>query len=106
MIYPGNWHGQVLNDALQEEPALVLSCYSYGWMLRKQHGGAISEYPVDPAAIATALAANITFDTGVLDGGTLLVRQAGVTRLVVGYRKPQLTGLFIEGRAVGKSVGR
>jgi len=66
-------------------------------MLRKQEGELITEYPVDPAQIALVLAAKVTFDTGLLGGNTLLVRQDGVKRTVVEYRPPQKTGLFLDG---------
>jgi PRTRC genetic system protein B len=89
--------GRVLMAALTEQPSLVLSFYSYGVMLRKQSDGRITEHPVDPAQIAVALAAKVTFDTGLLGGNTLLVRQDGVKRTVVEYRPPQKTGLFFEG---------
>lgn len=75
----------------------MMSFYSFGLMLRKVEGERITEYPVDPAQIASALAAKITFDTGLLDGNTLLVRQDGVKKTVAGYRPPQKTGLFFEG---------
>ncbi|MBK8027662.1 MAG: hypothetical protein IPK19_41355 [Chloroflexi bacterium] len=83
--------------ALTEQPSLLLSFYSYGVMLRKTDGGVTHEYPVDPAQIALALAAKVTFDTGLLGGNTLLVRQDGVKRTVVEYRPPQKTGVFLEG---------
>lgn len=67
-------------------------------MLRRQEGGLITEYPVDPAQIAVALAAKVRFDTGLLAGDILLVRQDGTRRTVVGYRSPSRTGLFLEGR--------
>lgn len=66
-------------------------------MLRKQEGELATEYPVDPAQIALALAAKVTFDTGLLTGNTLLVRQDGVKRTVVDYRPPHKTGLFLDG---------
>jgi PRTRC genetic system protein B len=75
----------------------VLSFYSYGVMLRKQEGSIIQEYPVDPAQLALALAARVTFDTGLLESSTLLVRQDGVKKLVVEYRPPQKSGLFFDG---------
>jgi len=65
-------------------------------MLRKQEGDVITEYPVDPAHIAQALAAKVTFDTGLLGGNTLLVRQDGVKKTVVEYRPPQHTGIFLD----------
>jgi len=51
----------------------------------------------DPAQVALALAAKVTFDTGLISGNTLLVRQNGVKRTVVDYRPPQKTGLFLDG---------
>jgi hypothetical protein len=66
-------------------------------MLRKREGDAVTEYAVDPAQVAVALAAKITFDTGLISGDTLLVRQEGVKKTVVEYRKAQLTGVFLDG---------
>lgn len=57
----------------------------------------MTEYAVDPAQIATVLAAKVTFDTGLLGGDTLLVRQEGVEKVVVEYRRGQYTGLYLEG---------
>jgi hypothetical protein len=45
---------------------LILSFYSFGVMLRKTEGELTQEFPVDPAQIALALAAKVTFDTGLL----------------------------------------
>jgi len=36
-----------LTTALTEPPALILSFYSYGVLLRKQDGEVVTEYPVD-----------------------------------------------------------
>ncbi len=66
-------------------------------MLRKTEGELTQEYPVDPAQIALALAAKVTFDTGLLGGNTLLVRQDGVKKTIVEYRQPQKTGIFLDG---------
>jgi hypothetical protein len=63
-----DWHGRVLQTALNEEPSLSLDFYSYGVMLRKREGDMLTEYPVDPAQVAVALAAKVTFDTGLLSG--------------------------------------
>lgn len=52
---------------------------------------------MDPAQIALALSARVTFDTGFLGGNTLLVRQDGLKKTVVEYRPPQKTGLFLDG---------
>lgn len=57
----------------------------------------VTEYPVDPAQIAAALAAKVSFDTGLLGGNTLLVRQDGLKKLIMEYRPPMKTGLFLDG---------
>ena len=90
-------NNHALTTALTEPPSLILSFYSYGVLLRKQEGELVTEYPVDPAQIALALAAKVTFDTGLLGGNTLIVRQNGVKRTVVDYRPPQKTGIFLDG---------
>jgi hypothetical protein len=86
--------------ALTEKPSLILSFYSYGLMLRKQEGEIVTEYPVDPAQVAVALAAKVTFDTGLLGGNTLLVRQEGVKKTVIEYRPPGKVGLFLDGSEI------
>ncbi|MBW7880996.1 MAG: hypothetical protein H3C32_17005 [Anaerolineae bacterium] len=90
-------NGHALKTALTEQPSLTLSFYSFGVMLRKADGETVTEYPVDPAQVAATLAAKVTFDTGLLGGNTLLVRQDGVQRTIVEYRPPQIAGLFLEG---------
>ena len=65
--------------------------------MRKREGDAITEYAVDPAQVAVALAAKVTFDTGLLSGDTLLVRTEGVRKTVVEYRKAQKTGVYLDG---------
>jgi len=86
-----------LTQALQEQPNLTLEFYSYGVLLRKRDGDTVTEYAVDPGQIALALAAKITFDTGLLGEETLLVRQDGVKRVVVEYRSARKTGLYLDG---------
>lgn len=97
MTLASDWNGHLLATAMAEQPSLILSFYSFGVMLRKQEGAAVSEYPVDAAHVAAALASKTRFDTGLLDGNTLLVRQEGVKRTVVEYRPPGKTGIFLEG---------
>lgn len=92
-----DWSGRRLTAALQERPSLSLEFYSYGILLRKCSGDTVQEYPVDAQHVATALAAKITFDTGLMTDEILLVRQEGVKRTVVGYRPAQKTGLYLEG---------
>ncbi|HUN08210.1 MAG TPA: hypothetical protein PLQ56_16510 [Aggregatilineales bacterium] len=91
------WSGMLLSSALTERPSLLLAFYSFGVMLHKRDGERVQEYAVDPAQVALALSARITFDTGLLGGNTLLVRQDGVRKLIVEYRPPGKTGLFLDG---------
>lgn len=65
--------------------------------MRKCEGDAITEFAVDPAQVAVALAAKVTFDTGLLSGDTLLVRTEGVKKTVVEYRKAQKSGVYLDG---------
>ncbi len=92
-----DWHGRTLQTALNELTSLSLDFYSYGVLLRKREGGAVTEFAVEPAQVAVALAAKVTFNTGLLSGDTLLVRQEGVKKTVVEYRKPQKTGIYLDG---------
>lgn len=97
MIAQHDWHGRTLQAALNEQPSLSLDFYSYGVLLRKREGDAVTEYAVDPAQVALALAAKVTFDTGLISGDTLLVRQEGVKKIVVEFRKAQKTGVYLDG---------
>ncbi|MEO1666746.1 MAG: hypothetical protein AAFU54_19060 [Chloroflexota bacterium] len=74
--------------------------YSFGWMLRKRDPdtGGIQDYPVDPQEIATALAAEMEFTTGFIPDDILYHKQVGTKQTVVGYRKQQKTGLWLDGR--------
>ena len=90
-------NGQTLNTALNEQPELSLSFYSYGCILRKREGDSISEYPVDPQQVALMLATKVTFDTGLLDPSILTMRQDGAKQTVVGFRKRCKTGIWLEG---------
>ena len=96
MSQPSDWNGRALATALTEQPSLILSFYSFGVMLRKTDGEVTQEYPIDPAQVALALAAKVTFDTGLLGGNTLLVRQDGVKKTIVEYRPPGKTGVFLD----------
>lgn len=91
-----DWHGRTLQGVMSEEPSLSLNFYSFGVTLRKREGEQVSEYPIDPAQAAVALAARVTFDTGLLTGDTVYIHMEGVTKTVVEYRKPQMTGIFLD----------
>jgi hypothetical protein len=81
---------------MSEEPQISLNFYSFGVTVRKREGEQVSEYPVDPAQAAVALAARVTFTTGLLTGDTLYIHMEGVSRTIVEYRKPQMTGVFLD----------
>lgn len=98
------WHGRALHSAMSEEPSLSLHFYSFGVTLRKREGEQVNEYPIDPAQAAVALAAKVTFNTGLLTGDTVYIHIEGVSKTVVEYRKPQMTGIFLEGVDVPLSV--
>ncbi len=88
----------LLASALQMTPTVTLSFYPFGVIMRRQTAdGGWTEYPVDPAQIAQALAEKTQFDTGILSGNTICVKTEGVKRLVAVYRPPQRTALRIEG---------
>jgi len=93
-----DWHGRTLQTALQEQPALQLSFYSFGVILRKvTDNGGVIEHPVDPQAISRALSDKTCFSTGVLSDDILYVQQEGVKETIVSYRKRQRTGIWMEG---------
>lgn len=89
---------------MNEEPNLSLNFYSFGVTLRKREGDQISEYPIDPAQAAVALAAKVTFNTGLLTGDTVYIHMEGVSKTIVEYRKPQITGLFFDDADVALRV--
>jgi hypothetical protein len=91
------WHNRTLRAALNEQPQLSLDFYSYGVLMRKREGDAVTEYAVDPAQVANVLAAKVGFETGLLSVDTLLVRSLGVRKTVVEYRRGQMTGVYLDG---------
>jgi hypothetical protein len=97
MNQPLDWNGRVLNAALQEQPSLILSFYSYGVMMQKRTEHGMSEYPVDPEQVALALSEKVGFNSGLLSENSLLVRTVGVQKTVVEFRRGQKTGLWLDG---------
>lgn len=65
--------------------------------MRRRTEAGETEYPVSPDDVATALAARMTFDTGILPPDTLCVLAEGATRTVAAYRRPGKTALWLEG---------
>lgn len=87
-----------MQEALCETPQLSLSFYSYGILLRKAtENGAYVEYAVDAVQVAQALAAKLSFDTGILGGDVLWVHKDGMRETVISFRQAQKTGIWIEG---------
>src|SRR4051812_29014390 len=79
-------------------PTLQLSFYPYGVIMRRPtEEGGFTEYAVDPAQVAEALAAKTSFDTGILNPNTICIMVEGIRRIVVEYRRPQRTAVFIDG---------
>lgn len=89
---------QALDAAGQALPLLSLTFYQHAIILQRLSGpDKGTEFPVDPAAVAQALAAKIEFSTGLLNPNTVYVGQSGVKRKVVEYRPPQVTAIWLEG---------
>src|ERR1041385_7868067 len=87
-----------LEAAVQELPHLTLNFYSYGILMRRRlESGGETEYAVSPEQLATALSAKVRFETGLLSGDTLYLATEGIQKIVVEYRKPQKTALFLDG---------
>jgi hypothetical protein len=59
--------------------------------------GTCTEYPVSPTAIAEALAATLSLDSGLLGEEALCIRLKGNAQMVCEYRRPAKTALWLEG---------
>src|SRR5258706_8220820 len=87
-----------LDQAIQEPPRLTLNFYSYGILMRQRRDdGGETEYAVSPEQLATALSAKVRFETGLLSSNTLYLATEGIQKIVVEYRRPQKTALFLDG---------
>jgi hypothetical protein len=87
-----------LEEAVQEQPRLTLNFYSYGILMRQQRDdGSQTEYAVSPEQLATVLSTKVRFESGLLSGRTVCVCAEGIKRIVVDYRAPQKTALFLDG---------
>lgn len=65
--------------------------------MRKETDKGVTEFPVSPEDVATALAARATFSTGLILPNTLYIMADGARRTIVEYRPPQKTTLWFEG---------
>lgn len=85
---------------MAKKPLAILSFYDFGIMMRTADGDAQTEYAVSAEDVAAALASNLPepeFNTGLIAETTIFVAEKGAARLVVDYRPPQKTGLYLEG---------
>lgn len=85
-----------IDSIMQQTPYLSLNFYTFGMTIRKDDGNCITEYPVDPGQVGITLSENIGFGTGLLSPNTLYVGQSGINKIVVEYRSPRMTGLYLE----------
>lgn len=65
--------------------------------MRKTTDDGMIEHPVSAEDVATALAAKVAFNTGLLTPNTICVLSEGARRAVVEYRPPQKTAIWLEG---------
>ena len=114
---PSTFDGMTYEQALTIKPTLMLLSYPYGWVLHKnpqfddannivlnsktQENAGIT---CDPASLATALMGNTRFTTGFIPDDIIYHEQVGVKQTVVGYRKQQRTGIWLEGREAALRV--
>ena len=87
-LAPGIW---------TEKPSLTLDFYSYGILLTKRSGSVETTYPVAASEITKTAAANINYNTGLLNEQVIYIAHTGTATTVVEYRKPQLSTLWLEG---------
>lgn len=97
MITPALSLGREYRDALAERPMATIEFYSYGVVLKRNTNGRSTEYPIDPGALAETIGARYGYASGLLSPHTLFLAQDGPTKLVVEYREPQITAIWIEG---------
>ncbi len=87
-----------MTTALQTKPTLTIDFYPFGIILhRRLEDGGMTEYAVSPAQLAEALAVKVKFETGLLTGNTLYIASEGIRKVVIDYRSPQKTALWLDG---------
>lgn len=57
----------------------------------------MTEYAVSPTQLAEALAVKVKFETGLLTGNTLYIASEGIRKVILEYRPPQKTALWLDG---------
>lgn len=87
-----------MEQLISTPPKITLKVFDFGAIMEKvDEDGTCSSYAVDPRQIAAAMASNIAFETGILAPACLYIWTAGIRKIIVEYREPQLTALFLEG---------
>lgn len=85
-------------QAIEEPPRLILRFSTSGITLQKfDDYGLASEYPVSPSDLAILFTKTIPFNTDIIPADTVLIQRTETTQLVVGYRPPQITALWLDG---------
>ena len=95
---PSNALGSAF-QSLQAPPILSLNFMPYGIVLRSNTPSGTVEKLVSPESLAQMLSglAKPSWNTGLLTPGTLWMGDVNGTRIVIEYRKPQVTGIWLEG---------
>lgn len=97
---PGSSGLATLQKAIQAEPILEIRFYPYGIVLRHNTDGGATDRIVSPEGVAKALSViqkPVIWQTGILTPNTIFMGAVGEKQVVVEYRPPQMTGLFLEG---------
>ena len=77
---------------------MTLAVYPFGIILhRTLDDGGETEYAISPAQLAETLCGQVRFETGLLTGNTLFIASEGAKKLVIEYRPPTKTALYLDG---------
>jgi len=86
-----------MQEQLNAAPSLTLKFYPFGIILHKTHeDGGQSEYAVSPTQIHESFAGTLDFQSGLLNENSLYIGRQSNSSLVIEYRSPQITALFLE----------
>jgi hypothetical protein len=86
-----------LGSLLAQPPQLSLHVYSYGLVMETFENGASSRYPVSPEVVARTMGQNFRVSTGLIATDILAINQGSLETQIVHYRKPQMTGIWLDG---------
>lgn len=93
-------HGPTLHDALQL-PVATLRFYPFGITLEHtdRASGEQYSYAIHPDSLSTVFGAATGYTSGLLAPDIIYTAMHGTRQTLVGYRPPQLTGIFLDGLA-------